>query len=64
MLKDKENLVKQLAIVFGNKKAKKLIKEIEEIKKDNPDQSYSFIFQEDGTLVALKKNMNEQIIEE
>lgn len=54
-----ENLFEQLSIVFGEKKAKQLIKEIKEIKNKNPNIAYNFIFSEDGKITAIEKKEKE-----
>lgn len=56
---DEQGLFKQLEIIFGAKKAKKLIKQIKEIKEKNPGVYYNFIFNEDGTITPIEKSENE-----
>jgi len=49
------DLLEQLSIAFGEKKAKELINEIKRIKKQNPGVNFEFIFGEDGELTTRKK---------
>ena len=51
----KDELLEQLAAAFGKKKAKQLVKEIKKFKDKHPNEAYSFIFNEDGTFTAIKK---------
>jgi hypothetical protein len=53
---DEKELLKQLEVAFGSKKAKKLVKKIRDIKQKDPNIKYSFIFGEDGSLTVLRKN--------
>lgn len=52
---EEKQLLKQLEIAFGIKKAKKLIKQIKEIKSKDPNARYSFFFSEDGSLTTVRK---------
>lgn len=52
---EKRKLLKQLSAVFGKKKSKSIIEEILQIKQDNPDKAFSFVFKEDGTFLAIDK---------
>jgi len=56
--KKDNNLFIQLSAAFGKKQAKKIIKDIEKIKEENPEQGFNFIFKEDGTFIALKKEID------
>jgi hypothetical protein len=51
-----QHIVANLETVFGKKKAKKILKQIEELKRKNPNQAYCFIFDEQGNFKAEKKN--------
>ena len=53
---DDKELLKQLEVAFGIKKAKQLLKKVKELKNKNPEAKYSFIFGEDGTMKAVRKN--------
>ena len=56
-----ENIIKQLADVYGKKKAKKIVKKVRSIKKKHPNIIFSFIFDEEGNVQALpKEERNEQ----
>lgn len=57
---EEKELLKQLEVAFGLKKAKNLIKQIKEIKKLNPNSRFSFFFSEDGTLTTVRKEMNDK----
>jgi hypothetical protein len=57
---NEKELFKQLEVAFGSKKAKKLVKQIREIKAEDPNARYSFYFGEDGTLTTVRKNINDK----
>ena len=48
-------LLSNLEAVYGKKAAKRILKEIDEFKKQNPNQAFSFIFDEEGNFQAFKK---------
>ena len=54
---DEKELIKQLEAAFGIKRAKKLVKQIKELKAKDPNARYSFFFSEEGTLTAVRKNI-------
>lgn len=61
MIKSTNNkLFETLKELYGKKRAKEILKEIQELKENNPDQAYSFIFREDGTFIAHKKNQEQE----
>lgn len=53
--KEQAALLAQLTEAFGKYKAKDLVKQVKKIKKDHPNDYFSFIFEEDGTIRAIKK---------
>ena len=55
---EEKELLKQLEVAFGIKKAKKLVKQIKELKQQDPNARYSFFFSEEGTLTAVRKNIS------
>ena len=60
MAMDKHNQYEQLKVAFGKKRAKKIIGEIKELKRTNPDKAYSFIFAEDGSYMTIEKKTEEE----
>lgn len=56
---DKE-VIAQLTAAFGKKKAKALAREIRAIKKKHPTMVFSFIFDEDGSVHAVPKAVQEE----
>jgi len=57
---DKHNQYDQLMVAFGKKRAKKISGEIKELKRENPDKAYSFIFAEDGSYMTIEKKAEEE----
>lgn len=53
---EEKELLKQLEVAFGIKKAKKLVKQVKELKEQDPNARYSFFFSEQGVLTAVRKN--------
>lgn len=55
---EEKELLKQLQVAFGIKRAKKLVKQVRELKEQDPNARYSFFFSEEGTLTAVRKNVS------
>jgi hypothetical protein len=56
---DKE-IIKELVEVYGKKQAKKMVKKILTIKKKHPNVLFSFIFDEEGNVQAVPKEVRNE----
>jgi len=52
----KHDPLEQLAAAYGKKRAKKILNEIQALKSSNPKKSFSFVFAEDGSFLAIPKD--------
>ena len=57
-------LLEQLSAAYGKKKAKTIIKKINEFKVRNPNRAFSFIFDELGGFIVVEKKSNKSEAEE
>lgn len=60
MTSNKHDQYAQLEVAFGKNRAKQILAEIKELKKQNPDRTYSFIFAENGTFEAVEKEASKK----
>jgi hypothetical protein len=58
-----EDLSEMLSVAYGQKRAKKIVKEIQRFKAKNPKKVFSFIFAEDGSFKAIEKSKDKDIEE-
>jgi len=50
-------LIQELALVFGEDRARQIEKQVNEIKKKNPDARFEFIVNEDGSVKVEQKEI-------